>query len=299
MNQAKLVIAILTLAGSFLARLVSIVIIALIIQKVSLHRVRFYIMINLCITNIVTLLMVIFGIIYSLSDGVPIKDDKMNIASSIVGTVTTITHINSMLTAAFLSIDRYIAVKHSIHYQNILTVLRMFYVLIAIRVLSTVVAGIQWLNVRIYFHYYRNKLITLIPSRALVSVALLSISKYTNNIRKRHIRAIEGRQNYFGIERERLDILRFIRKSLADSLKLYIATVVVIAILTFIGIIELILNEGMLAMKLIFILILHIIDVAVIASTQGEIRIQMKLTFRMCCYRYVAGQNVVSPNVGA
>ena len=110
MNQAKLVIAILTLAGSFLAILVSIVIIALIIQKVSLHRVRFYIMINLCITNIVTLLMVIFGIIYSLSDGVPIKDDKMNIASSIVGTVTTITHINSLLTTAFLSIDRYIAV---------------------------------------------------------------------------------------------------------------------------------------------------------------------------------------------
>ena len=35
MNQAKLVIAILTLAGSFLAILVSIVIIALIIQKVS------------------------------------------------------------------------------------------------------------------------------------------------------------------------------------------------------------------------------------------------------------------------
>ena len=299
MNQAKLVIAILTLAGSFLAILVSIVIIALIIQKVSLHRVRFYIIINLCITNIVTLLMVIFGIIYSLSDGVPIKDDKMNIASSIVGTVTTITHINSLLTTAFLSIDRYIAVKRSIHYQNILTVSRMFYVLIAIWVLSTVVAGIQWLNVRIYFHYYRNKLITLIPSRTLVSVVLLSISKYTNNIRKRHIRAIEGRQNYFGIERERLDILRFIRKSLADSLKLYIATVVVIAILTFIGIIELILNEGMLAMKLIFILILHIIDVAVIASTQGVIRIQMKLTFRMCCYKYVAGQNVVSPNVGA
>ena len=177
MNKAKLIIVILTLAGSIFAIFASIAIIVLIIRKVSLHRVRFYIMINLCITNIVILLMVIFGITYSLFDGSPIEDDKMNIASSIVGTVTTITHINSLLTTAFLSIDRYIAVKHSIHYQNILTVPRMFYILIAIWVLSIVVAGVQWLHVQIYFHYYRNKLITLILFRTVVSVLLLSISK--------------------------------------------------------------------------------------------------------------------------
>ena len=299
MNKAKLIIVILTLAGSIFAIFVSIAIIVLIIQKVSLHCVRFYIMINLCITNIVTLLMVIFGIIYSLFDGSSIEDDKMNIASSIVGAVTTTTHINSLLTTAFLSIDRYIAVKHSIHYQNILTVPRMFYILIAIWVLSIVVAGVQWLDAQIYFHYYRNKLITLILFRTVVSVLLLSMSKYTNNIRKQHIRAIEGRQNYFGIKRERLDILRFIRKSLVDSLKLYIATVAVITILTFIGIIELILNQGVIAMKLIFILIFHVTDVGVITSTQREIRIQLKRTFRMCCYTYVAAQNVVSPNVRA
>ena len=70
-------------------------------------------------------------------------------------------------------------------------------------------------------------------------------------------------------------------------------------ILTSIGIIELILNEGVIRMKLFFLLILHITDVAVKTSTQRKIRIQMKRTFRMCSYRHVAAQNVVSPNVSA
>ena len=295
MNKLQLVTATLTLVGSVFAIFASVVIIVLIIQKVSLHCVRFYIMINLCITNIVTLLMLSFGILYSLLVGIIIEDDTKNIFLSCAGTATTIAHINS----AFLSIDRYIAVKHNIHYQNILTVPRMLYVLFAIWVLSIVVAGIQWLSVQSYFQFYRNRLIISTIFRTVVSVILLSISKYTNNIRKRHIRAIERRQNYFGIEREKLDILKVIKRSLTDSFELYIATVVVMTVLTSIAIIELSLNKIVISMRIFLVLILHIIDIVVIGSTQHEIRTEIKRTFRMCCYRYVAAQNVVSPNVSA
>ena len=105
-----------------------------------------------------------------------------------------------------------------------------------------------------------------------MSVLLLSISKYTMNIRKRHIRETEKRQNYFGIERERLDILRVIKKSLTDSFKLDLAAVVVMTILTSISIIELFINKSMISVRIFFVLILHIIDVAVVGSTQHEIR---------------------------
>ena len=50
-------------------------------------------------------------------------------------------------------------------------------------------------------------------------------------------------------------------------------------------------------MKIVFVLILNITDVVVIASTQHEMRIQIKRTLRMCCYRFVSAQNMVSPNV--
>ena len=106
----------------------------------------------------------------------------------------------------------------------------MFCVLIALWLLSVVIAGIQWLNDQIYFHYHRNRIILSILFRTIVSTVLLSIAKYTNNVRKRHIRTMEERQNYFGIEREKLDILKVKKKSLTNSLKLYIATVVVMTI---------------------------------------------------------------------
>ena len=81
MNKAKLFPLILTLAGSLFAVLASFVVIVLIIQKVSLHRVQF------CITNIVILLMVIFGTLYTFIERDPIEDNKTNIVLSIVGTV--------------------------------------------------------------------------------------------------------------------------------------------------------------------------------------------------------------------
>ena len=87
MNKAKLFPLILTLAGSLFAVLASFVVIVLIIQKVSLHRVQFYIIINLVITNIVILLMVIFGTLYTFIERDPIEDNKTNIVLSIVGTV--------------------------------------------------------------------------------------------------------------------------------------------------------------------------------------------------------------------
>ena len=175
----------------------------------------------------------------------------------------------------------------------------MFCVLIALWLLSVVIAGTEWLNDQIYFHYHRNRIILSILFRTIVSTVLLSIAKYTNNVRKRHIRTMEERQNYFGIEREKLDILKVIKRSLTDSFKLYIATVVVMTVLTSIAIIELSLNKSVISMRIFLVLILHIIDIVVIGSTQHEIRTEIKRTFRMCCYRYVAAQNVASPNVSA
>ena len=155
---------------------------------------------------------------------------------------------------------------------------------------------IQWLNGQDYFQYYRNRLITFLIFQSKVSILLVSISKCTNVIRNQHTRKTEERENYFGIEREILDSLRRIKKSLTDSFKLYVATVVVMAVLTFIRIFEMILNKHMISVNF-FLLIMHMSDIAVISSTQREIRVQLKHTILMCCYRYGATPNIVTSNV--
>ena len=111
---------------------------------------------------------------------------------------------------------------------------------------------IQWLNAQDYFQYYRNRLITFLIFQSKASILLLSISKCTNVIRNQHTRKTEERENYFGIEREILDILRRIKKSLTDSFKLYVATVVVMAVLTFIRIFEMILNKHMISVNFFY-----------------------------------------------
>ena len=111
---------------------------------------------------------------------------------------------------------------------------------------------IQWLNAQDYFQYYRNRLITFLVFRSMASILLLSISKLINVIRNQHIRTIEERENYFGIERERLDIPRRVKKSLTGWFKPHVATVVVMAVLTFIRIFEMILNKHMISVTIFF-----------------------------------------------
>ena len=144
MSKAKLVTAILISASSLLAIIANAVKIMFTIEKVSLYRVRFYTLINLCMANIVTLQIVSSGVIYLLLEGCAVEEDMVNVVWSTGGTATTIAHINSLLTTAFLSTDRYIAVKYGIYYQNVLKLPRMFYDLVSLWVLSIIVTRIQW-----------------------------------------------------------------------------------------------------------------------------------------------------------
>ena len=77
-------------------------------------------------TNIAILQKVSSSIIYSLLEECAIEEDMMNVIWSIAGTATSIAQINSLLTTAFLSIDRYTGVKYGINYQTISTMPRMF-----------------------------------------------------------------------------------------------------------------------------------------------------------------------------
>ena len=65
------------------------------------------------------------------------------------------------------------------------------------------------------------------------------------------------------------------------------------------GIIELFLNKVAVPVKIFFILTLHVNDVAIIALTQGEIRIEIKCTFCICWLQKCGSPNLVSSVVNA
>ena len=78
--------------------------------------------------------------------------------------------------------------------------------------------------------YHKRNKVTQTISRIIISALLLGISKYTNHVRKKHIKEITRRKNYFVDEKEKLNKYR--RLKILDSFRFYIVTIIVLILLT-------------------------------------------------------------------
>ena len=264
-----------TFTGSCITIFANIVIISLILRKRQLWKIRFYIIANLAVSDIITLLTLVSIVLARVLTDL-FKEITMLIITSKVICLTS--RITSLLTLVFLAFDRHIAVRYSLRYQIILTKKKTCFVLAAVWFFSLSISGMNWI-VSSYQKYQRNLFITLAVFRVTTSVLLLTLSKYTNTIRQKHINIIRRRKKYFGVTKEKLDILTTLKKSLEESFKLYIATVFVLIAATIAGIADMVLSEYRFGLQVIMILLLHVIDVIVLAISQGDIRKALKRMF--------------------
>ena len=285
MNAIRKLLLVATPIGIGLALLsaANIAIIKLICCKKGLQQVRFYIIINLCVTNTVFLLNVFIGIVSNLFDDSLFTESNGNLLGVIIRSVAMCTHVTSLLTTAFLAIDRYIAVKHCLRYQSILTTKRMTFIVVVIWLVAVLLTGIQWINVSQPFDFRRNNFKTVTCLRIVISVLLLIVSKVTTATRKMHMEKIEAKQKYFGVEKEKLDTLKLLKNSLKDSFKLYIATVISMCILTIIGLIEMILANFLYDFRFGAMVLFHIADILAAIFTQSVVRDHLKRVFFPCC----------------
>ena len=286
-NKQLIATASIFLSGSCITIFANIVIILLILRKRQLRHIRFYIIASLAVADIITLLMLIimvFKII--LHDSSEFAENQISTFFVMPKVIGLASHISSLLTLAFLAFDRYIAVQHSLSYPKILTKKKMIITMVTIWLFSLSISGMNWINVSIYFEYHRNLFITLTIFRVITSALLLTLSRHTNMMRKKHMNQIKRKKEYFGVAKEKLDILKTLKRSLEESFKLYIATVVVLVASTIAGIVEMVLSEYYFKIDIIMILLLHIVDVIVLALSQGDIRKSLK---------YIHNKNRVTP----
>ena len=265
-----------TFTGSCITIFANIVIISLILRKRQLRKIQFYIIANLAISDITTLLMLVSIVLTRVLTDL-FKEITMFIVISKVICLTS--RITSLLTLVFLAFDRYIAVRYNLRYQIILTKKKKSFALAKVWFFSWSISGMNWINISGYCKYQRNVFITLAVFRVTTSVLLLTLSKYTNTIRKKHMNIIGRRKKYFGVTKEKLDILKTLKKSLEESFKLYIATVSVLIAATIAGIADMVLSEYRFGLQVIMILLLHVTEVIVLAISQGDIRKALKRTF--------------------
>lgn len=265
----------------------NIIIIILITRRKQLQCIRFYILVNLSVVDTITLVFAIIGFITRFVTGA----ENFNL---IIVTFGVSAFFNSLLTTAFLAIDRYIAVRYSLRYETMLTNRRMFFILAFIWLLSSLAIGLQWIDVPTDTDFWRRLFIILPVLCIPLSTLLLGLSRYTNNIRKSYIKEIEKRRVYFGIESEKRDILRALKNSLKDSFKFYISTIIIILVIAIMSIIEVAQCQYYIKIKLFLILSHHMVNLINVALTQREIKFQFRQILRSWCHaKTVHNENAI------
>ena len=90
---------------------------------------------------------------------------------------------------------------------------------------------------------------------------------------------IQKRLNYFRVAKEKFDRLKYLKRSLKDSFKLFISTVIIINLQTIFGIIELFQSKYLFDIKLYVAFSMTITDLIVLSLTQTEIKYHLKGVF--------------------
>ena len=288
MKSGKWVVIIsILLCGLCITILANMVIVLLIIWKRYLRRVRFYIIANLAVTDIIyLLLMITTAAKIIVNNGCTPYVDITRKGSVISAVISLASRFSSLFTAAFLASDRYIAVQYSSRYRTILTKKKMIFIQAIIWFLSFIFSGMNWINVSEVSNYYRNRLIIVTLLRIIIYVLILMISKYTSIKMKSLLNEIKRENGNLRISREKTEILRTLKKSLDESFILYIVTAFVLFAGTINRIVEIVLSNNFLVVsqhsiivKIVMGLLLNVIEVVALALSQGEIRKALKQTF--------------------
>ena len=289
--EKRATLPILFLIGSVVPIIANVVIFSMIVRKRQLHRVRFYIIGNLSLANIITLPLFCFGTVVSLTDDLKIEENLNSLSGITLAAAVYGATMNSIFLTALLAIDRYIAVKYTLKYQIILTEKKIVLLLVLLWVISLLIPGITFILASSYDKYQHICAIIFINFRLAVSVLLLSLSQCTHLVRKRHMKNIKKRRIYFGVEREKFDRLKNIKNSLKDTFRFYIGTVVIMAAFIALGTIELISCEFHFLVKLLFVVLSQVTDFLIVLLAHREIRDQLqRLLTEFCAHTKIREQ---------
>ena len=274
--EKRAILLVLFLIGSVVPLIANVAIFSMVVRKRQLHRVRFCIIGNLSLADIITLFISCFATVISLKDDVKFEENLNSLSGIIFNTIGYGATMNSIFSTALLAIDRYIAVKYTLKYQTILTEKKIILLLVFLWIISLIIPGITSIIASNHDEYQHISAIIFINLRLVVSASLLGLSKYTHLVRKRHMKNIRKRRIYFGVEKEQFDRLKNIKNSLKDSFRFYIGTVVIMVAFIAIGITELISCEFHFVVKLLFVVLSQVTDFLIVLLAHREIREQLR-----------------------
>ena len=190
----------------------------LILRNKSLHKTIYYLLVNLSVSDIMLCVTVFLT--------------NLNLHHNIYLEISYATcYTASVISTVAITVDRYVAVVHCLHYRDIATKRRMLVAIVLIWTLSLLLSVLP--SIITQDHAYRLFVRDCIhcPVYLMCSVFLVCSSLLIQYVRNKHVVAIKKRKVYFGIEDERLGILQNLKLAVMEVIRLNFVT----ALLVFVG----------------------------------------------------------------
>ena len=210
---------------------------------------------------------------------------ELNLFTKIMITIACSSHLVSMLTNLLLCIDRFIAVQFCLSYHTLVTKSKLYISITCLWLFSLIVENLLAINLNDLYDYHLRYGLTITSFRVVVSILIIITSILTSIIRKRHIKEIEERNKYFGIHQEKLDKLSILKKSIKETFKLNIVSVIISFIQTIFDILRVLPLNAYLEIGgviLILLLLSKLSSLLAIIFSLSEIRTELK---KMICFR--------------
>ena len=188
-----------------------------ILKNRHLHNISYYILVNLSISDVLTLVTTTLRVLLS-----------YGIDNEYFYPILFVFYYSSILSTVLMSLDRYIAIKHCIRYRQIVTIKRFVISIITSWIFSIVLNLIFFIVPKIlrqnlwYFQIGREVTRCVIMFGSCIILVFLSIQML--HIRRTHVKALVKEKRRFGVEKERLDTLQKLKQSIKDIFRLNVVT---------------------------------------------------------------------------
>ena len=190
--------------------------ILLIIKKKKLHKINYYLILNLTIAD---LTLAVFGFVNILIFDYENVDLYLAVTAG---------YYQSIITTVQISIDRYIAIKFCLRYTSIVTNKRLISLIAVSWFLSAILAFLPMFEAPKYINNIKYKRLSSDIIRysliVLSSVVMIAQAVYTVSIRKKHVKKIKRTESQFGNVSGERDIIRKLRQSMKDVMNLNMLT---------------------------------------------------------------------------
>ena len=191
-----------------------------IITKVNIHKPRYYILLNLTISDLCMVGVGLTSLRYN--NG---YNEYTHICSKIF-------YALSLITTVLISVDRDIAVRYCLRYNQIVTNRNLAISIIVSWLVSIVInifpaiEELKLRNGRQYYRYSEDAVSYVTRFGCVLILMALSISMLM--VRNKHISFIKSLNNNSSADTEKLNILRDLKQSLKDVFRLNVVTAVLV-----------------------------------------------------------------------